>query len=106
MDNIRLIYRQHVLDYVERITNLPRLDLNHVQSITEAERTIPTKATILCLAALGEENTVAVGHRDTGVQIFNVSTGDILCSFPSLGKVSSLAPISPESMIVCSFDTR
>jgi WD40 repeat protein len=106
MDNIRLIYRQHVLDYVERLQALPRLDLTHISSITEPERIINTKATILCLVPLEQENIVAVGHRDTGVQIFNVATGEILCSYPSLAKVSSLAPISAEAMIVCTFDTR
>jgi WD40 repeat protein len=106
MDNIRLIYRQHVLDYVKKITNLPQLDKTHLQSVTNADRTINTKDTILCLGELEQENMVAVGHRDTGVQIFNTSTGELICSYPSLAKVSSLSYVSPEKMIVCSFDTR
>jgi WD40 repeat protein len=103
MDNIRLTYRQHVLDYIKKITNLPQLDRTKLFTL---ERTIKTKDTILCLNELEQENTVAVGHRDTGVQIIDVVTGDILCSFPSLAKVSSLSHVSEDKLIVCSFDTR
>jgi len=107
MDNIRLMYRQHVLDYVKKINSLPKLDEQRLRNLTNADYTINTKDTILCMSALEHhDNLVAVGHRDHGVQLFDTKTGEKQCDYPQLGKVSSLAGITPETMIVCTYDTR
>ncbi|KAL0479345.1 hypothetical protein AKO1_007622 [Acrasis kona] len=106
MDNIRLIYRQHVLDYVKKITTLPKLDEERLKNVTTADHTVNTKDTILCMAALEHhDNLVAVGHRDSGIQLFSLN-GEKQCDYRQLGKVSSLASLTPENMIACTFDTR